>query len=78
MGSEATIVVVGWTLERPIAERVLTLVHRRYTSGRDAAEGRGALWEATGTGTPRGTGRGRPSLTLPLRLALPALRLPGR
>ena len=42
------------------------------------AERRGALREATGTGTARGTGRGRAILTLPLRLALPALRLPGR
>jgi NAD(P)-dependent dehydrogenase (short-subunit alcohol dehydrogenase family) len=77
-GSEATIVVAGWTLARPVAERLLTLVHRLYTSGRDRAEGRGALWEAVGTGAARGTGRGRPSLTLPLRLALSPLRLPGR
>jgi len=36
------------------------------------------VWEGVGTGEPRGTGRGRPSLTLPVRLALPSLRLPGR
>jgi NAD(P)-dependent dehydrogenase (short-subunit alcohol dehydrogenase family) len=78
VGSEATIVVAGWTLARPVAERVLALVHRLYTSGRERADGRGALWEAVGTGEARGTGRGRPSLTLPLRLALPPLRLPGR
>jgi NAD(P)-dependent dehydrogenase (short-subunit alcohol dehydrogenase family) len=78
VGSEATIVVAGWTLARPVAERALTLVHRLYTSGRERADGRGALWEGVGTGEARGTGRGRPSLTLPLRLALPPLRLPGR
>jgi len=78
VGSEATIVVAGWTLARPVAERALTLVHRLYTSGRERADGRGALWEGVGTGEARGTGRGRPSLTLPLRLALTSLRLPGR
>ena len=36
------------------------------------------VWEGVGTGEARGTGRARPSHTLPLRLALPSLRLPGR
>ena len=78
VGSEATIVVAGWTLARPVAERALTLVHRLYSSGRERADGRGALWEGVGTGDAKGTGRGRPSLTLPLRLALSPLRIPGR
>jgi hypothetical protein len=78
VGSEATIVVAGWTLARPVAERALTLVHRLYSSGTHEADGRGALWEPSGTGSAKGAGRGRPSLTLPLRLALTPLRLPFR
>ena len=79
VGSEATLVVTGWTLARPVAELALTLVHRLYSSGTTPADGRGACGRAPARRQRQGLRRGRPSLSLPLRLALPRrCGVPGR
>jgi NAD(P)-dependent dehydrogenase (short-subunit alcohol dehydrogenase family) len=52
---------------RPVADRVLVLVSRYYTSGREPAASPGPLWRPSGTGATGGGLHGRPSLWARLR-----------
>jgi NAD(P)-dependent dehydrogenase (short-subunit alcohol dehydrogenase family) len=63
VGSEGRFMEIAWTAARPVAERILGLVGRRYAAGRHPAHGPGALWEPSGTGATRDGMHGRPSLT---------------
>jgi NAD(P)-dependent dehydrogenase (short-subunit alcohol dehydrogenase family) len=63
VGLEGRFMEVTWTFARPLAERILGLVHRLYSSGRHPAEGPGALWEPVGKGETSDGMHGRPSLT---------------
>ena len=74
VGGEARIIEMGWAYVRPVAELVLTLVSRFYSSGRTAAPPGGLLRAPTGTGRASGGRHGRPSLWAWLRLGAPYRR----
>src|SRR4051812_26510038 len=71
VGFEGRFMEIAWTFARPVAERILALVGRRYAAGRHPAEGPGALWEPSGTGATRDDMHGRPSLTTAAMERLP-------
>jgi hypothetical protein len=54
---------------------MMRMIHHYYMSGRKPIGDVNALWEAAGRGIADGGLIGRPSLTLPLRLATLPLRL---
>jgi NAD(P)-dependent dehydrogenase (short-subunit alcohol dehydrogenase family) len=70
VGADGRVLELLWTFARPVAERVLGVVHRLYSSGRHPAAGRGALWEPSGQGDARDGMHGRPSLTAAARTRL--------
>jgi len=74
IGGEARIVELGWGFVRPVAEWVLTIVSRYYSSGKQPAPARGGLHEPTGQGRAAGGFHGRPSLWAPIRLGRPYRR----
>jgi NAD(P)-dependent dehydrogenase (short-subunit alcohol dehydrogenase family) len=69
VGAEGRLMELTWTFARPVAERVLGVVHRLYSSGRHPADDRGALWEPSGRGEVRDAMHGRPSVTARVRRA---------
>jgi NAD(P)-dependent dehydrogenase (short-subunit alcohol dehydrogenase family) len=72
VGGESRIIEMGWAYARPIAELVLTLVSRFYSSGHTpAVSGGGLLRVPTGSGKASGGRHGRPSLWAWLRLGRP-------
>jgi NADP-dependent 3-hydroxy acid dehydrogenase YdfG len=70
VGADGRVMELLWTFARPVAERVLGVVHRLYSSGKHPATGRGALWEPSGQGDVRDDMHGRPSLTAAARTRL--------
>ena len=74
IGGEARIVELGWGFARPVAEFVLTIVSRYYSSGKRTAPAGGLLRVPTGDGRVSGGFHGRPSLWAPLRLGRPYRR----
>ena len=68
VGLEAKAIEVLFALARPVADRVLVLVERYYSSGREPAPVPGALHAAAGDGRAAGGLHGRPSLWRLLRL----------
>ena len=71
VGGEARIVELGWAFARPIANFVLTLVARFYSSGSKPAPPVGLLRGPVGAGIAGGGRHGRPSLWAWLRLGSP-------
>lgn len=72
VGGEARLMEVLYAVARPIADRVLGVVARLYTSGRDPAPVPGAVFAPSGDGEASGGGRfARPSLWARLRLRDP-------
>jgi len=74
VGGEARIIELGWAFARPIAELVLTLVARFYSSSRVPAGAGGLVRVASGEGRAGGGLHGRPSLWAWLRLGRPYRR----
>jgi len=68
VGGEARIVELGWAFARPIANLVLTVVARFYSSGKRPAPPVGLLRGPVGEGRAEGGRHGRPSLWAWLRL----------
>jgi NAD(P)-dependent dehydrogenase (short-subunit alcohol dehydrogenase family) len=60
---------------RPVADRVLALVDRFYSTGREPAPQPGGLWEGQGEGRASGGHHGRPSVWGALRLGRRLLRV---
>lgn len=77
VGAEAKALELLWQDVRPLGDLVLRMVHHYYLSGKTPTmSGSRALTEAAGKGlADGGLPFGRPSLTLPLRLATLPLRL---
>jgi NAD(P)-dependent dehydrogenase (short-subunit alcohol dehydrogenase family) len=79
--AEITVGLEGRALEllyagaRPVADRVLRLVDRFYSSGREPAPQPGGLWEGQGDGRANGGNHGRPSAWGALRLGRRLLRV---
>lgn len=71
VGGEARIIELGWAFARPIANGVLTLVSRYYSSGKRPAPAVGLLRGPTGEGIASGGRHGRPSLWAWIRLGAP-------
>ena len=72
VGGEARVIELGYALARPIADVALMLGDRFYSSSRRPAPPSGALEDAVGTGSARGTSPvSRPSLWSRLRLRSP-------
>jgi NAD(P)-dependent dehydrogenase (short-subunit alcohol dehydrogenase family) len=75
VGAEGRVMELSWTFARPVAERILGLVHRLYSSGKNPPPpGRGALWEPAGQGDTSDSMHGRPSATAALRRFVGAAR----
>jgi len=74
VGGEARVIELGWAFARPIANLVLTIVSRYYSSGRRPAPAVGLLRGPTGEGRASGGRHGRPSLWAWLRLGRPYRR----
>jgi NAD(P)-dependent dehydrogenase (short-subunit alcohol dehydrogenase family) len=72
VGAEGRIMELVWTFARPVAERVLGVVHRLYSSGKHPYAAPGALWEPSGQGEARDDMHGRPSVTAAVRMKLRA------
>jgi NAD(P)-dependent dehydrogenase (short-subunit alcohol dehydrogenase family) len=75
VGAEAKALEVLWETSRPLGDLVMRAIYHYYMSGRKQMSEANALWEAAGKGIADGGLIGRPSLTLPLRLATLPLRL---
>ena len=76
VGAEAKALEWLWMDARPLGDVVWRMVYHYYQSGTQPAMGDGnALWQSVGKGLADGNLIGRPSLTLPLRLATLPLRL---
>lgn len=68
VGAEGPLMQWTWAVARPLAERVLGVVHRLYSSGRNPPPpGRGALWDPVGQGQTHDAMHGRPSAVAALR-----------
>ncbi|MDX6702315.1 MAG: hypothetical protein QOF26_2541 [Baekduia sp.] len=66
VGFDGRFMELAWAYARPVAERILGVVHRLYRSGHEPATGPGALWEPSGEGETRDAMHGRPSVTATL------------
>ena len=75
IGAEAKALELLWESSRPLGDLMMRMIHHYYMSGRKPMGDVNALWEAAGRGIADGGLIGRPSLTLPLRLATLPLRL---
>jgi NAD(P)-dependent dehydrogenase (short-subunit alcohol dehydrogenase family) len=62
VGGETRAMELGYQYLPAVADRVLRLVDRWYSSGKEPAPVPGGLWEAQGAGRCNGGARGRPSL----------------
>jgi NAD(P)-dependent dehydrogenase (short-subunit alcohol dehydrogenase family) len=72
VGGEARLIEVLYGTTRPVADRILGVVGRLYTSGRARAPIPGSVFAASGDGEASGGGRfARPSLWAHLRLREP-------
>lgn len=77
VGAEAKALEILWETSRPAGDLVLRMVHHYFVSGRDRdLSDVNALWQAAGKGIADGGLIGRPSVTLPIRLATLPLRAP--
>jgi NAD(P)-dependent dehydrogenase (short-subunit alcohol dehydrogenase family) len=68
IGGESRIIEVGFALLRPVADRVLMLGNRYYSTGRTPARGPGPLHRSADEGRASGGRHGRPSLWAVVRL----------
>ena len=68
VGLEGRAMEVLYAVARPVADQVLRLVDRFYSSGKEPAPEPGGLWEGQGEGRAGGGNHGRPSLWAALRL----------
>jgi NAD(P)-dependent dehydrogenase (short-subunit alcohol dehydrogenase family) len=75
IGAEAKALELLWESSRPLGDLVMRMIHHYYMSGRKPMGDVNALWEAAGRGIADGNLIGRPSLSLPLRLATLPLKL---
>ncbi len=75
VGAEAKALELLWESSRPLGDLMMRMIHHYYMSGRKPMGDVNALWEAAGRGIADGNLIGRPSLTLPLRLATLPLKL---
>lgn len=68
VGYEAKVIAFGFEAVRPVADLVLRVVDKWYSSGKRPAPRPGGLWEGQGRGRCDGGLLGRPSLYAALRL----------
>lgn len=75
VGAEAKALELLWTSSQQAGDLVMRAIHHYFMSGRRPGSDTAALWNAAGKGIADGNLIGRPSLTLPLRVATLPLRL---
>ena len=75
VGAEAKALELLWTTSQQAGDLVMRAIYFYFMSGRRPGSDASALWDAAGKGVASGDLIGRPSLTLPLRLATLPLRL---
>lgn len=75
VGAEAKALEVLWTNSQQGGDLVMRAIYHYFMSGRRPGSNASALWAAAGKGVTGGDLIGRPSFTLPLRLATLPLRL---
>ncbi|MDQ3632062.1 MAG: SDR family NAD(P)-dependent oxidoreductase [Actinomycetota bacterium] len=75
VGAEAKALELLWTSSQQAGDLVMRGMYHYFMSSRRPGSDAAALWEAAGKGVASGDLFGRPSLTLPLRLATLPLRL---
>ena len=75
IGAEAKALEALWTNSQQAGDLVMRAIYFYFMSSRRAGSNAAALWEAAGKGVASGDLIGRPSFTLPLRLATLPLRL---
>ncbi len=75
VGAEAKALELLWTSSQQAGDLAMRAIYHYFMSGRRAGSNASALWEAAGKGVAGGDLIGRPSFTLPLRLATLPLRL---
>jgi len=75
VGAEAKALELLWTSSQQAGDLVMRAIYHYFMSGKRPGSDAAALWAAAGKGVAGGDLIGRPSLTLPLRLATLPLRL---
>ena len=75
VGAEAKALELLWTTSQQAGDVVMRMIYHYFMSGRREGSDASALWAAAGKGVADGDLIGRPSFTLPLRLATLPLRL---
>ena len=75
VGAEAKALELIWTTSQQAGDLVMRAMYFYFMSGKRAGSDASALFEAAGKGVASGDMIGRPSFTLPLRLATLPLRL---
>lgn len=75
VGAEAKALELLWTNSQQAGDLVMRAIYFYFMSGRRPGSTAAALWDAAGKGVASGDLIGRPSFTLPLRLATLPLRL---
>ncbi len=75
VGAEAKALELLWTNSQQLGDLVMRAIYFYFMSGSRPGSNTSALWDAAGKGVQSGDLIGRPSFTLPLRLATLPLRL---
>ena len=75
VGAESKALELLWTTSQQAGDLAMRAIYHYFMSGRRPGSDVAALWSAAGKGVAGGDLIGRPSLTLPLRLATLPLRL---
>ena len=75
VGAEAKALELLWTTSQQAGDLVMRAMYHYFMSGKRQGSDAAALWNAAGKGVAGGDLIGRPSFTLPLRLATLPLRL---